>query len=179
MGTRFADGASQLVASGRKRRLDCLAKGSDCLLTVLHALLNIPESMAGRDSNKGGGVEDAYWPRDLGRAESLWRSRRAFVRVHATRHGATCTRYAIHRLSSPLHRLNGFQATLLTLSAMDAHRRSTEAPMDFQFTSRPSSGTTPVWAASPDESNTPRKRTFPCLLCMCVHTKQLLPRPFQ
>ncbi|KAG8220218.1 putative nuclear membrane protein [Butyriboletus roseoflavus] len=43
---------------------------------------------------------------------------------------------------------------------MDAQRRSKEAPMDFQFTSRPSSGTKPVWAASPDELNTPRKRPF-------------------
>ncbi|KAF8446432.1 Di-sulfide bridge nucleocytoplasmic transport domain-containing protein [Boletus edulis BED1] len=43
---------------------------------------------------------------------------------------------------------------------MDAHFRSKEAPMDFQFTSRPSSGTKPVWATHADEPNTPRKRPF-------------------
>ncbi|KAG2069838.1 hypothetical protein BDR04DRAFT_1054882 [Suillus decipiens] len=37
-------------------------------------------------------------------------------------------------------------------------QRSTEAPMDFQFTSRPSSNTTPVWANN--GSNAPRKRPF-------------------
>lgn len=35
-------------------------------------------------------------------------------------------------------------------------QRSTEAPMDFQFTSRPSSNTKPVWANN--DSNVPRKR---------------------
>ncbi|KAG0703049.1 Di-sulfide bridge nucleocytoplasmic transport domain-containing protein [Suillus ampliporus] len=38
-------------------------------------------------------------------------------------------------------------------------QRSTEAPMDFQFTSRPSSNTKPVWASNSD-LNTPRKRPF-------------------
>ncbi|KAG1889207.1 Di-sulfide bridge nucleocytoplasmic transport domain-containing protein [Suillus subluteus] len=37
-------------------------------------------------------------------------------------------------------------------------QRSTEAPMDFQFTSRPSSNTKPVWANN--DLNTPRKRPF-------------------
>ncbi|OAX42559.1 hypothetical protein K503DRAFT_733341 [Rhizopogon vinicolor AM-OR11-026] len=37
--------------------------------------------------------------------------------------------------------------------------RSTEAPMDFDFTSRPSSNTKPVWASNSD-LNTPRKRPF-------------------
>ncbi|KAG1777286.1 Di-sulfide bridge nucleocytoplasmic transport domain-containing protein [Suillus placidus] len=37
-------------------------------------------------------------------------------------------------------------------------QRSTEAPMDFQFTSRPSSNTKPVWANN--GLNTPRKRPF-------------------
>ncbi|KAG1765420.1 Di-sulfide bridge nucleocytoplasmic transport domain-containing protein [Suillus occidentalis] len=37
-------------------------------------------------------------------------------------------------------------------------QRSTEAPMDFQFTSRPSSNTKPVWANN--NPNTPRKRPF-------------------
>jgi hypothetical protein len=41
IGTRFADGAFQLLAKGWKRRLDCLAQGSTCLLAVLHALLSI------------------------------------------------------------------------------------------------------------------------------------------
>ncbi|KAG1753618.1 Di-sulfide bridge nucleocytoplasmic transport domain-containing protein [Suillus paluster] len=38
-------------------------------------------------------------------------------------------------------------------------QRSTEAPMDFQFTSRPSSNTKPVWA-SDDGINPPKKRPF-------------------
>ncbi|KAF9229812.1 hypothetical protein BS17DRAFT_771955 [Gyrodon lividus] len=43
---------------------------------------------------------------------------------------------------------------------MNSHQRSREAPMDFQFTSRPSSGTKPVWAAPNDDPDTPRKRPF-------------------
>ncbi|KAI9566988.1 Di-sulfide bridge nucleocytoplasmic transport domain-containing protein [Boletus coccyginus] len=43
---------------------------------------------------------------------------------------------------------------------MDAHRRSKEAPMDFQFTSRPSSDAKPVWVAPADDLDTPRKRPF-------------------
>ncbi|KAL4065783.1 Di-sulfide bridge nucleocytoplasmic transport domain-containing protein [Scleroderma yunnanense] len=43
---------------------------------------------------------------------------------------------------------------------MNAHSRSTEAPMDFQFTSRPSSGTKPVWAEAIEDPSTPRKRPF-------------------
>lgn len=41
---------------------------------------------------------------------------------------------------------------------MNARSRSTEAPMDFQFTSRASSGTKPIWAAPPEDPSTPRKR---------------------
>ncbi|KAF7986184.1 hypothetical protein HWV62_38590 [Athelia sp. TMB] len=44
--------------------------------------------------------------------------------------------------------------------------RSTEAPMDFQFTSRPSSNTPPVWAAaaaSSDDPTTPKKRPHDAL----------------
>ncbi|KZT24672.1 hypothetical protein NEOLEDRAFT_1163117 [Neolentinus lepideus HHB14362 ss-1] len=37
-------------------------------------------------------------------------------------------------------------------------QRSTEAPMDFQFTSRPSSNMKPVWARSEEEGGSPRKR---------------------
>ncbi|EGN94099.1 hypothetical protein SERLA73DRAFT_188681 [Serpula lacrymans var. lacrymans S7.3] len=40
------------------------------------------------------------------------------------------------------------------------NQRSTEAPMDFQFTSRPSSTVRPVWATSDADPNTPRKRPF-------------------
>lgn len=36
--------------------------------------------------------------------------------------------------------------------------RSTETPMDFEFTSRPSSFAKPVWAASGENPSTPRKR---------------------
>ncbi|KIJ21347.1 hypothetical protein PAXINDRAFT_104352 [Paxillus involutus ATCC 200175] len=43
---------------------------------------------------------------------------------------------------------------------MNSHQRSREAPMDFQFTSRPSSGTKPAWATPNDDPNTPRKRPF-------------------
>ncbi|KAG9310297.1 nuclear membrane protein [Chiua virens] len=53
-----------------------------------------------------------------------------------------------------------YETTLLSLSAMDALHRSKEVPMDFQFTSRPSSGTKPVWATSTDDPNTHRKRPF-------------------
>lgn len=35
--------------------------------------------------------------------------------------------------------------------------RSTEAPMDFQFTSRPSSNAKPVWATSSEDPSTPKK----------------------
>ncbi|KAH7907528.1 Di-sulfide bridge nucleocytoplasmic transport domain-containing protein [Hygrophoropsis aurantiaca] len=38
--------------------------------------------------------------------------------------------------------------------------RSSEAPMDFEFTSRPSSHTKSVWATADDDPNTPRKRPF-------------------
>ncbi|KIJ59817.1 hypothetical protein HYDPIDRAFT_99956 [Hydnomerulius pinastri MD-312] len=38
--------------------------------------------------------------------------------------------------------------------------RSTEAPMDFQFTSRPSSGSKPAWATPNDDPNSQRKRPF-------------------
>ncbi|TFK47950.1 hypothetical protein OE88DRAFT_1738079 [Heliocybe sulcata] len=37
-------------------------------------------------------------------------------------------------------------------------QRSTEAPMDFQFTSRPSSNMKPVWARPEEDSGSPRKR---------------------
>ncbi|KAG6333965.1 hypothetical protein ID866_5116 [Astraeus odoratus] len=43
---------------------------------------------------------------------------------------------------------------------MDARSRSKEVPMDFQFTSRPSSGMKPIWAPSGDDPSTPRKRPF-------------------
>jgi len=53
---------------------------------------------------------------------------------------------------------------------MNARSRSTEAPMDFQFTSRASSGMKPVWAASPEDPSTPRKRTFQLLVwCLDLH----------
>jgi len=39
-------------------------------------------------------------------------------------------------------------------------QRSTEAPMDFDFTSRPSSSIKPVWALKNEEPSTPRKRAF-------------------
>ncbi|KAL1940662.1 hypothetical protein VTO73DRAFT_8097 [Trametes versicolor] len=38
--------------------------------------------------------------------------------------------------------------------------RSTETPMDFEFTSRPSSNTKPVWATSGQDPHTPKKRTI-------------------
>ncbi|KAF9242358.1 Di-sulfide bridge nucleocytoplasmic transport domain-containing protein [Melanogaster broomeanus] len=41
---------------------------------------------------------------------------------------------------------------------MNSHQRSTEAPMDFQFTSRPSNNTKAIWATSNDDTSTPRKR---------------------
>ncbi|KDQ54960.1 hypothetical protein JAAARDRAFT_160313 [Jaapia argillacea MUCL 33604] len=44
------------------------------------------------------------------------------------------------------------------MASLRSHR-STEAPMDFQFTSRPSSNMKPVWAESQDEQSSPRKRT--------------------
>lgn len=43
--------------------------------------------------------------------------------------------------------------------------RSTETPMDFEFTSRPSSNTKPVWATSGLEPHTPKKRECLCILC--------------
>jgi hypothetical protein len=39
-------------------------------------------------------------------------------------------------------------------------QRSKDAPMDFQFTSRPSSHIKPVWAISSESQNTPRKSVF-------------------
>src|SRR5262245_2995132 len=51
-------------------------------------------------------------------------------------------------------------------------QRSTEAPMDFQFTSRPSSNVKPVWAQSEADLITPRKRIF--ILCPCFHRYQCL-----
>ena len=36
--------------------------------------------------------------------------------------------------------------------------RSTETPMDFEFTSRPSSNTKPAWATAGEDPHTPRKR---------------------
>ncbi|KAF9263075.1 hypothetical protein L218DRAFT_973249 [Marasmius fiardii PR-910] len=41
--------------------------------------------------------------------------------------------------------------------------RSSEAPMDFTYTSRPSSRTKPVWASSGDEKGTPKKRSHDAL----------------
>ncbi|OBZ79282.1 Nucleus export protein BRL1 [Grifola frondosa] len=38
--------------------------------------------------------------------------------------------------------------------------RSTETPMDFEFTSRPSNQVKPVWATPPPDPSTPRKRTL-------------------
>ncbi|KZT68780.1 hypothetical protein DAEQUDRAFT_670702 [Daedalea quercina L-15889] len=38
--------------------------------------------------------------------------------------------------------------------------RSTETPMDFEFTSRPSSLARPVWASGDEDPSTPRKRPF-------------------
>src|SRR4051812_11843056 len=57
-------------------------------------------------------------------------------------------------------------------------QRSTEAPMDFQFTSRPSSSTKPVWAQSPsteDDPSTPRKRTHLTTYAL-VHLTLEMPR---
>ncbi|KAG1874088.1 Di-sulfide bridge nucleocytoplasmic transport domain-containing protein [Suillus tomentosus] len=52
-------------------------------------------------------------------------------------------------------------------------QRSTEAPMDFQFTSRPSTNTKPVWANN--GSNAPRKRPFDDL----QPTSPAIPQPPQ
>ncbi|OCH88338.1 hypothetical protein OBBRIDRAFT_758305 [Obba rivulosa] len=38
--------------------------------------------------------------------------------------------------------------------------RSTETPMDFEFTNRPSSSIKPVWASGMEDPSTPRKRTL-------------------
>ncbi|CAL1697024.1 unnamed protein product [Somion occarium] len=42
---------------------------------------------------------------------------------------------------------------------MSARLRSTESPMDFEFTSRPTSNVKPVWAESSGDPSTPRKRS--------------------
>lgn len=42
--------------------------------------------------------------------------------------------------------------------------RSKEAPMDFQFTSRPNSGIKPVWASGSQDPQTPQKRRLFCTI---------------
>ncbi len=76
-------------------------------------------------------------------------------------------RYRLHILlcyTDCIHAALRFQRTAMT------HRlradRSTETPMDFEFTSRPSSNTKPVWATSGQDPHTPKKRECLCISCL-------------
>lgn len=52
-----------------------------------------------------------------------------------------------------------------TMNSRLVSNRSTEAPMDFEFTSRSTANMKPVWATGAhDDPQTPRKRTQPTRL---------------
>ena len=150
------------------------------MLAVLHALLNILGLIAGKDKAEVRRCRGMLIGHVICYAQKVQCGKGGPLPV---RHDDTAGCWCIRRVRGTPHIFYCRELTesiaFRLLSAMHADHRSTEAPMDFQWTSRPSSGTKPVWATPTNDSNTHRKRTFPCPLCMCTHPKRWLPRLFQ